>query len=273
MFVEKTFDTGEVILNYAEGPTNGPPLLMLHGGAMEWQGMRTQLEYFSPQWHVYAPDLRGCGKSGHVPRGYRFSDWTRDMVALIRTRIMYPVVLLGFSGGANIAAQLAAELPENVCAAILAEPPLYLDEFLEDSSFYRYVHVLQEIHARAIVEELSAEDVAPIFLEQLGGDLEIARARAAVMLRRDLDLGAQILEKTSWDGFDADTLLEHISCPVLLIHGEFTRGSVLRPEDIARAAARIRNGKVVGMKETVHNILFSDAETFNQIVAEFLEAL
>jgi hypothetical protein len=27
MLVEKSFDTGEVVLNYAEGPDNGPPIL------------------------------------------------------------------------------------------------------------------------------------------------------------------------------------------------------------------------------------------------------
>jgi hypothetical protein len=28
MLVEKSFDTGEVVLNYAEGPDNGPPLIV-----------------------------------------------------------------------------------------------------------------------------------------------------------------------------------------------------------------------------------------------------
>lgn len=31
MFKEQMFDTGEAIIHYAEGPPNGPPLVMLHG--------------------------------------------------------------------------------------------------------------------------------------------------------------------------------------------------------------------------------------------------
>jgi len=31
MIVEKKFDAGDVVLNYAEGPNNGSPLLLLHG--------------------------------------------------------------------------------------------------------------------------------------------------------------------------------------------------------------------------------------------------
>ena len=31
MIPEKLFNTGEITLNYAEGPASGPPLLLLHG--------------------------------------------------------------------------------------------------------------------------------------------------------------------------------------------------------------------------------------------------
>ncbi len=36
MLVEKSFDTGEVVLNYAEGPDNGPPILFIHGITSNW---------------------------------------------------------------------------------------------------------------------------------------------------------------------------------------------------------------------------------------------
>jgi hypothetical protein len=36
LFREATFDTGKVVLNYAEGPASGPPLVMLHGGSGRW---------------------------------------------------------------------------------------------------------------------------------------------------------------------------------------------------------------------------------------------
>jgi len=37
MLVEKSFDTGEVVLNYAEGPPNGPPLVLFPGLTRRWQ--------------------------------------------------------------------------------------------------------------------------------------------------------------------------------------------------------------------------------------------
>jgi Na+/H+ antiporter NhaC len=38
-FNEKKFNTGEVILNYVEGPENGPPLLFIPGQMEFWQGI------------------------------------------------------------------------------------------------------------------------------------------------------------------------------------------------------------------------------------------
>lgn len=37
-FTEKKFDTGKIILNYVEGPDNGPPLLFIPGQMEFWQG-------------------------------------------------------------------------------------------------------------------------------------------------------------------------------------------------------------------------------------------
>ena len=37
MLTESSFDTGEVVINYAEGPALGSPLVLLHGSTLDWQ--------------------------------------------------------------------------------------------------------------------------------------------------------------------------------------------------------------------------------------------
>ena len=56
MLAERRFDTGEVELNYAEGPDAGPPLVMVHGGASHWQAFETIIPALAARWHVYALD-------------------------------------------------------------------------------------------------------------------------------------------------------------------------------------------------------------------------
>jgi pimeloyl-ACP methyl ester carboxylesterase len=99
MLVEKSFDTGEVVLNYAEGPDNGPPIVLLPGGTMRWQ------DYYNPlismlynRWHTYAVNARGHGKSGRTPGKYRLKDYTSDVVAFTE-ELKEPAAIFGYSMG------------------------------------------------------------------------------------------------------------------------------------------------------------------------------
>ena len=86
MLVERSFDTGTVVLNFAEGSTNGTRLLFLHGGTQSWQRFSELLSTLEQNWHIYAPDLRGHGKSGWVSSAYQIDDYVQDVIALIGNR-------------------------------------------------------------------------------------------------------------------------------------------------------------------------------------------
>ena len=82
MLVEKSFDTGEVVLNYAEGPDLGKPLVFLPGFVNQWQSFKPIIPQLSGSWHVYAQDLRGRGRSARNPPHYRLKDLVSDTRAL-----------------------------------------------------------------------------------------------------------------------------------------------------------------------------------------------
>lgn len=67
MLQEKTFNTGEVTLNYAEGDPTGPPLVLLHGFTDRWQTYQPIITPLYQSWYIYALDLRGHGKSEKKP--------------------------------------------------------------------------------------------------------------------------------------------------------------------------------------------------------------
>ena len=70
-----------------------------------------------------------------------------------------------------------------------------------------------------------------------------------------------------------DILLEQITCPALLVHGELALGSVLRAEDLARAATHLQDGTIIGLKRVGHIPHIQAAVKFNQIVSKFLKTL
>lgn len=109
----------------AASPT-GPDVMAIHGlngHGRRWERLaRTRL----PDLTVLAPDLRGHGRSPWIP------PWTSeaqvaDLAEVVRTEVTRPVVLVGFSYGAALAARLARAAPGSVRALVLLDPAMGLD--------------------------------------------------------------------------------------------------------------------------------------------------
>ena len=126
MLSEKSFDTGEILINFAEGDTAAPPLVMLHGSTLCWQTFGEFIHTLEQNWHIYACDLRGHGKSGRASSGYRIADFVPDTVAFIKQFVGQPTQVLGFSTGAMATLGVAARLPKLIRGIVLLNPPLML---------------------------------------------------------------------------------------------------------------------------------------------------
>jgi len=116
MVAEHTFHTGTVDLNYAEGEASGPPIVLLHGGSLRWQSVMPLIPDLAARWHVYAPDLRGHGRSGRVPGRYRLQDYASDVALFLEQVVTAPAILFGHSLGGHVAILVAALHPELVRA-------------------------------------------------------------------------------------------------------------------------------------------------------------
>ncbi len=74
-------------------------------------------------WHLYAPDFRGHGKSGRVPGAYRLQDYADDMIAFLR-QIPEPAVIFGHSLGGMVALLVAAQIPQHIRSVVVGDSPL-----------------------------------------------------------------------------------------------------------------------------------------------------
>ena len=104
--------------------TGGPgtPLVLLHGVTRNGDDWRPILPLLAQSHRVITVDQRGHGGSPRA-ESYLVADYCRDAVVLVRDRIAGPVVLVGHSLGAMVAAAVAAESPDLVRAAVLEDPP------------------------------------------------------------------------------------------------------------------------------------------------------
>ena len=129
-YPEHTFNTGEVVLNYAvAGADNLPALLLIPGQSESWWGYEAAMGLLAEHFQVFAVDLRGQGRSTWTPGRYTLDNFGNDLVRFIGSGICRPVIVSGLSSGGVLAAWLSAyALPGQVRGAHYEDPPLYASE-------------------------------------------------------------------------------------------------------------------------------------------------
>jgi pimeloyl-ACP methyl ester carboxylesterase len=272
MLTERRFDAGAVALNYAEGPAGGAPLVLLHGLSFRWQSWLRVLPFLTLRWHVFAPDLRGFGRSGRTPGAYRVTDYAADVVAFLRGAVGAPAAVAGQSLGAVVAATVAADAPELVRAAVLEEPPLGLfsDQPLRASPAYAAYRRLYELALAGPPLEEAAVAVAAAVP---GLDAVEARSRAAALLARDPEALAFVLDDRAKEGLGLEARLARIACPVLLLQGNPARGGALDDARAARALGLLRRGTHVALPEAGHFLHQALPLEVARLLTDFLETV
>jgi pimeloyl-ACP methyl ester carboxylesterase len=83
-FPEQQVDLGEVIMNYAEaGSPDLPALLLIPEQTGSWWGYEEAMRLLSADFHVFAVDLRGQGRSSWTPKRYSLDNFGNDLVRFI----------------------------------------------------------------------------------------------------------------------------------------------------------------------------------------------
>jgi pimeloyl-ACP methyl ester carboxylesterase len=275
MLVEKSFDTGEVVLNYAEGTDNGPPLVLLPGGTQRWQSEYLPIISLTKQrWRVYALDHRGHGKSGRVPGKYRMKDYASDVVSFLE-HLDEPTVLFGHSMGGMIAEGVAAQISDKLLALILADPPITNESsyrWIEADFFQTWSKAMIKIikeggSVREIASKLEDGHIKPSSLE---------RARTL----SELDVGVfgafTRLDETMED-YDMDSMLGQISCPVLLIQADDVgMGHAMTDKDVEYALSILTDVSHVKIEGVWHGLGFEAGHTNPDVmnaIMDFLESI
>lgn len=124
-FAEKRTVVGGAAVNYAEGPDNGPALLLVHGQGMEWEDYASVLPELAGRYHVLAVDCFGHGESEHDPALYSLVANGDALIAFAGQAIGDDYIVSGHSSGGILAAYVAANDPDHVIACVLEDPPLF----------------------------------------------------------------------------------------------------------------------------------------------------
>lgn len=281
---EQRFDTGTVEINFGEGPPNGPPLVILHGGSGSWRYSARLIRLLVDRWHVFAPDFRGHGESGHVPGSYLLQDYASDIVAFLDHVVQQPAILFGHSLGGEVAVTVAAQHPEMVRALIVGDAPLSIESRATEVPSHREMNVLWHSLAGRPSNEITPalrEMMVPVpgdaprrAVEVFGENNPWFEFQAENLSRLDPDVLAAVLAGPAFmlRGYEANKLLPMISCPVLLLQADQALGGMMRDDEVREGLRLLPRGTHVhlnGIGHELHNPAGQDRRVY-EAIAPFL---
>ena len=301
-----TFDDGTV-LNYAEGPDNGPSLILIHGQSMEWEDYSRVLPGLAKYYHVYAIDCHGHGESSHNSSKYTGVAMGEDFVWFIKNVIAEPCVVSGHSSGGILAAWIAANAPEYVLGIVLEDPPFFSVEPEEMQNTFVWLENFKTVHNfknQTVEDDYVVYYMENSYLWGMFGDLRKLVASSTRNYRAehpgeplklwyvpykwmhgtlyldDFDLAfSETFYTGSWfKGFNQEETLAKINCPSLYIKAvtQYGKDGVLyaanSDEDAQKVQRLIKGNEMITIKSG-HDIHFEKQDEFIQIMVNFLNKI
>ena len=272
MLQEKLYSTGKVDINYAQGPANGPAIVLLHGLPGHWQEFKPIIPHLTLDHQVYAVDMRGQGKSTRTPGQYKAKYYADDLGDFLAGNFNQPVIVFGMSAGGVVALEAAARWPELVRAVIVGDSPLDIDHLVDwmiSEQFKAYFTALREIASLNISAGELAREIADILIKPPGQDAPIRYADSPGVdklkilqlanVLHDMDPGvleyhAEGRAQEFLEGLDMEVLLGSISCSVFLLQGNPELGAMLSDETVHMVQTSLKDSIHIRIETAGHNL-------------------
>jgi pimeloyl-ACP methyl ester carboxylesterase len=122
-FESRFIEVSGVRLHYLEWPSDGPPLVIVHGNSHAGGVYAPLGERLSDAFHVYAIDMRGHGLSDKGA-SYKSPDLRDDLVQFLDALDLRGVLFVAHSRGGGACLLATAARPERVAGLVAYEPTL-----------------------------------------------------------------------------------------------------------------------------------------------------
>jgi pimeloyl-ACP methyl ester carboxylesterase len=254
-------------------------LLLLHGvtrRALDWMPAFPVLSGFG---NLFACDFRGHGESERAT-SYFVTDYAADVAEFLCAEIDSPVVIVGHSLGAMVAAAVAARLPERVRAVVLEDPPFAtMGAGIIGTAWQHQFIGMQSVVQKASGDAGIADRLADVCIPQADGS---SKKLGQLRSKASLEWSAQCLQTVDpgvftpliqgrWlHGYERSQIFGAIRCPVLLLQADPDSGGALTDADASEAAAAMQRCRHVRLRGTGHQLHRDHLEAFLSCLNDFM---
>jgi pimeloyl-ACP methyl ester carboxylesterase len=253
---------------YEYGDRSLPSVVCLHGMTGDSNSFLGIKEFLIKDFHLIILDSPGHGNTERLKKeeDYRFSSLAKRLKQVISKIVNKPLYLLGHSWGADLALHFTKAFPEMVNGVIMIdggyvfpeqseftkeETVLAWEEYINKSEFHSWEEVTKtyqeyttkkwDINLDAIIHSNFRED---------NGGYKLKADRFSLLST----IKAFYKEPCS-------TTFRSIKCPVLLFHATLPEVDVYRDRGIQEICSSIKNLKIIGIRDTKHNVHWDSPET------------
>lgn len=261
---------------YTEDSGTGFPLLCLHGHPGSARSMGIFATRLNNRFRVISPDLRGYGKS-QTKKSFEITQHIEDLIRLLDERGIDRTLVLGWSLGGIFAMELALRYPDRVSGLILVATAArpwgnHPKISLADNLFTGLAGILNILRPgwQWNIEQLGSRSLFRHLVRQQTPAVYHYLAREAVYAYFKTSRRAdQALSRAIKSGYNRVPDLPNLSCPVLMLIGEFDR-------HIAPAASLETAKAIVGCEwatfEAAHLIPWECPEELLERIEQWLTA-
>ena len=238
-----------------------PAVVLAHGFSDNGLCWRRTAEVLETDFDVVMVDARNHGKSGTATGG--LAEMADDLAAVITRLSLDRPAVVGHSMGAAAAAELAARYPMVLSRLVLEDPPWNDAKVESDRSAQRRRDGIR--NWLMSLTEMSTDEIEKLGLKQHPEWEAADRPDWMASKQQVRPEAADSLGQITWTH-----LIDRITCPTLLVHGEPERGGLLTPNLAGRLAEMNPLITVSSIENAGHNIRRENFQPFIASLSRFL---
>lgn len=260
----------------------GPPVVLANGLGGTYLAWRHQLEYLSDRYRFITWDYRGLYRSARPsdPDRFTIDDHVDDLQAILDAEKIDRAAFVGWSMGVQVNFELYRRRPELFAALVVLNGTFgrpwesALDLPAMKHVIPRVLGVARQLHGLAspVMRRAAQWPEVVTWLKRVGMVGETLDEEVFAELAHsfgDMDLDAYLRTFESLGAHDAETVLDHIEIPTLVICGErdfFTPQH--RAEEMAR---RIPGAELLVVPGGTHYVAIEYPELVNLRIEKFFQ--
>ena len=259
-------------LHYTRTGGQKPPMILAHGITDLGLCWTAVAEILAENYDIIMADARGHGKSDVPETGYSWVDHAKDLQGVVEGLGLEKPIVLGHSMGAMAALTFAGLYPNSPRAILLEDPaPQWVNPPLSPEAL---AERRQGFHDRILsLRDKSREELIKLQHQAEPGWSQKELEPWADAKRTVSEKVVDLLNPEESNPVDWSSLLPKVSCPILLITAEVSRGAIVTDEAVKLLKSLLPQVEVKSVADAGHCIHRDQFDASMEVIQAFLAKL